>query len=241
MARIAVLQHFFCENAGVFEPVLAGLGHTIENVELFSGRAVPDERDFDAWIVMGGPMNVDETERYVFLEPERELLGRLIARDCPVLGICLGAQLIARAAGARVYPKRPKEIGLFDVELTLAAAEDSLFRLFDNPQEVFQWHGDTFDLPEGAVHLAWSERFENQAFRLGRRVYALQFHLESTDKMIDELSEACSKELMELPPGDSFEQHRPRLQWALARQNRLATAFIKEWAGLFMPPAYRLS
>ncbi|NLE60863.1 MAG: type 1 glutamine amidotransferase [Planctomycetes bacterium] len=233
MARIAVLQHFFCENAGVFEPALQRLGHSIVNIELFNGIPVPGKRDFDAWIVMGGPMNVDETDRYAFLGPERALLADLIAEDRPVLGICLGSQLVARAAGAEVYPKRPKEIGLFAISLLPAAATDPLLCLFDDPQEVFQWHGDTFDLPAGAVHLARSPRFENQAFRLGRRVYALQFHLESTAKMIDELREACSKELVELPPGEGFEQHRPKLQKALAAQNRLATAVIERWARLF--------
>jgi GMP synthase-like glutamine amidotransferase len=232
MGRIAVLQHFWCENAGIFEPVLTRLGHEIENVKLYDGRPVPDPREFDAWIVMGGPMNVDETDRYSFLTPERNLLASLIREDRPVMGVCLGAQLIARAAGARVFPKRPKEIGLFEIQLTAAASRDPLFGLFADPQEVFQWHGDTFDLPAGAVHLAASQRFEHQAFRLGRRVYAMQFHIESTAKMIGELEEACAKELMELPPGEAFEQYRPRLQQALAVQNQLATRIAERWSGL---------
>jgi GMP synthase-like glutamine amidotransferase len=233
MARIAVLQHFWCENAGVFEPALVRLGHEVENVELFKGRAVPGKRDFDAWIVMGGPMNVDQSNRYPFLGPERELLADLIAEDRPMIGICLGAQLIARAAGARVYGKRPKEIGLFPVHLCPGAKEDLLFALFEDPQEVFQWHGDTFDLPAGAVHLARSERFENQAFRMGRRVYALQFHLESTERMVGELAKACKEELSELPPSEGLESARARLVQALVAQNRLAEAVIDRWASLF--------
>jgi len=233
MARIAVLQHFWCENAGVFEPALVRLGHQVEDVELFKGRAVPGKRDFDAWVVMGGPMNVEQTNRYPFLGPEKDLLAELIAEDWPMMGICLGAQLIASAAGARVYPQRPKEIGLFPITLCPAAREDPLFALFDDPQEVFQWHGDTFDLPAGAVHLARSDRFERQAFRLGRRVYALQFHLESTDRMIEDLAQACQQELSELPPSESFAAGRPRLREALAAQNRLAEAVIARWTGLF--------
>jgi GMP synthase (glutamine-hydrolysing) len=108
-------------------------------------------------------MNVDDTASHPYLQPERDLLADLIRRDRPVLGICLGAQMVARASGARVYPQRPKEVGLFDVELTTAARKDPLFSDLDSPLEVFQWHGDTFDLPSGAVWLARSERFPHQA------------------------------------------------------------------------------
>lgn len=233
MARIGVLQHFWCENAGVFEPALEACGHEVCHVTLFDGRPVPQAAEFDAWIVMGGPMNVDETDRYAFLGPERTLLRRLIAGDRPVMGVCLGAQLIARAAGARVYPGREKEIGLFEIHLTPVAADDPLFRLFGDPQAVFQWHGDTFDLPAGAVHLARSERFEHQAFRLGRRVYALQFHLESTSRMIEDLSKASPDARIEMPPGTPPEQQHSYLEQALARQNKLAASVVKKWADLF--------
>jgi GMP synthase (glutamine-hydrolysing) len=233
MARIAVLQHFWCENAGVFADALTGAGHRVEPVRLCDGEPVPGPDEFDAWLVMGGPMNVDETDRFPFLRPERDLLTRLIAADRPVLGICLGCQHLARAAGAKVYPNRPKEIGLFPVELTPAAADDPLFSLLSDPQEVFQWHGDTFDLPPGAVQLARSERFEQQAFRLGRRVYGLQFHLECTHRIVADLRRACAAELAELPPGDAFGQFDSRLDAALADQNRLAREVIARWSGLF--------
>jgi GMP synthase-like glutamine amidotransferase len=224
------LQHFWCEHAGVFDPVLQGLGHQLTQVHLYRGEPVPQPRAFDAWLVMGGPMNVDETHKYAWLQPERELLTQLIAVDAPVMGICLGSQLLARAGGSRVYPKRPKEIGLFNIELTSAAASDPLFKHFENPQEVLQWHGDTFDLPAGAVHLARSPRFEHQAFRLGKRIYALQFHLECTLGMIEEWREAGPEELAELPPEDAFEQYDNRLESALARQNKLAERVIRSWA-----------
>jgi GMP synthase-like glutamine amidotransferase len=181
---------------------------------------------------MGGPMNVDETAKYAWLAPERALLSQLIERDARVLGICLGAQLLARAAGARVYPQRPKEIGLFPVSLTAEGASDRLFSLFADPQQVFQWHGDTFDLPDGAVLLARSERFAHQAFRLGRRVYALQFHLECTLEIVRNLQRACEGELAELPPGDAFAQYAPRLAEALAAQNQLARELILRWIAM---------
>jgi len=147
MAQVGVLQHFWCENSGALGEALANDGHELTTVRLDEGNAVPHHDDFDGWLIMGGPMNVDETGKYPYLVTERELLAKLIAADRPVIGVCLGAQLLARAAGAKVYAQRPKEIGLYDISLTPAAKDDPLFGLLDNPQETFQWHGDTFDLP----------------------------------------------------------------------------------------------
>jgi GMP synthase (glutamine-hydrolysing) len=232
MARIAVLQHLACENEGVFGEPLRQAGHALTRVPLCEGAAVPSPDAYDAWLVMGGPMNVDETDEHAYLGPERELLGQLIAEDAPVLGICLGCQLLARAAGARVYPQRPKEIGLFEIELTPEASADPLFGPLGTRPEVFQWHGDTYDLPSGAVQLARSQRFEQQAFRLGKRIYGLQFHLECTQEMVTKLAGACASELAELPPGDGLEGHLPRLEAALVRQNTLARDLIGRWSDL---------
>jgi GMP synthase-like glutamine amidotransferase len=233
MARVGVLQHFGVENSGVYGDALLEVGHRLTTVALFSGGEVPAVDRFDAWIVLGGPMNVDEADQHAWLEPERVLLRELIAADRPVLGVCLGAQQIAKAAGGNVFAQRPKEIGLYPVEPTVEAADDPLFRLFGNPQEVFQWHGDTWELPAGAVQLARSERYEQQAFRIGRRVYGLQFHLEFTPTIAANLAEACAGELAELPADDAFEQFAGRLEEALAGQNELARRVILAWAGLF--------
>jgi GMP synthase-like glutamine amidotransferase len=233
MAHVAVLQHFWCEHSGVFAPTLMEVGHRVTTVPLYDGADVPAAGAFDAWIVMGGPMNVDETGKYAWLAPERALLAELIAADRPVMGICLGAQLIARAAGARVYAGRPKEIGLFPIERTEAARSDPLFMLMLDGRDVFQWHGDAYDLPPGAVQLARSARFEQQAFRLGRRVYGLQFHLECTPEIVHNLAEACAGELAELPEEEAFARYRDRLGPALMRQNELARSMILAWAELF--------
>jgi GMP synthase-like glutamine amidotransferase len=232
MAKVAVLEHFWCEHSGVFKPILERAGHQVADIHLFSGEPLPDQKDFDAWIVMGGPMNVDEIDSYPFLLPERRFLAELIAADRPLLGICLGAQLIARAAGSAVYAKRPKEIGLFNIEPTPAAVSDPLLGLFSNPQEVFQWHGDTFDLPSGAVHLARSERFEHQAFRLGRRVYALQFHLECSIEMAREWLWSWKDELALLPAEEHLDKCEGRWESALAVQNELAREVILHWIAL---------
>lgn len=233
MAHIGILQHFWCEHADTLETALMELGHDTRLVRLWEGDPVPRDDEYEAWLVMGGPMNVDETDQHGYLVPERELLSRLIAADRPVVGVCLGAQLIARACGARVYPKRPREIGLFDIQLTGHAAADPLFSLLSNPQEVFQWHGDTFDLPKGAVHLAGSARFEHQAFRMGRRVYALQFHLECTLGTVRNIVQACKTELASLPPEDAFDQYVERLPRALDAQQQLAGKMMRRWSAMF--------
>jgi GMP synthase-like glutamine amidotransferase len=232
MANICVLKHFWCEGPGAFDDALRQAGHRLVTVNLYEGESVPQAGDYDAWLIMGGPMNVDEVDQHPYLLPERRLIAELIRRDRPMLGICLGAQLIARAAGARVYARRPKEIGLFQVELTADAVDDPLFGGLPSPLEVFQWHGDTFDLPADAVWLARSARYEHQAFRLGRRVYALQFHLEVTPATADQWYRDWEQELAELPAGE----RRPaaaELAASLDRQIGLAYKLVERWVGLF--------
>src|SRR5258706_4997986 len=129
-------------------------------------------------------MNVDEIEKYPFLFNELEVIEKMIVEKKPVLGICLGSQLIAKALGSKVYPNRYKEVGWHPISLTEKAATDPLFKEISQNLNVLHWHGDTFDLPEGAVHLARSVRCENQAFRWGQSVYGFQFHLEATPSMI---------------------------------------------------------
>ncbi len=233
MAKVGVLQHFWCEPAVIFEEALVDSGHHITNLELFNGHSVPTKDAFDAWLIMGGPMNVDDTHRYPFLATERELLAELIALDRPILGICLGAQLIARACGMRVYSKRPKEIGLYSVRITAEGKVDPLFKLMDDPQEVFQWHGDTFDLPPESVHLARSERYENQAFRMGRKVYGVQFHIEADLRIARQWHHQWADEIAALSEADQRRIAGCDLEEALSRQNRLARRFVAAWADLF--------
>ena len=133
-------------------------------------------------ILMGGPMSVNDDLPWI--APELAAIREAVARGIPVLGVCLGAQLIARALGARVYPNPQKEIGWSPVDWTPAAATDPLFHGFSGPETVFQWHGETFDLPPGAQHLASSAACRHQAFRVGGNVYGLQFHLEVTPEII---------------------------------------------------------
>ncbi len=161
-------------------------------VRAFAGEPFPAGEDVEALVVMGGPMGVGDERVIAWLAEEKRLIERALHAGKPVFGVCLGAQLVADVLGARVHRNRFQEIGWFGVEATGAGREHARFRL---PREFvpFHWHGDTFDLPEGAVHLARSAACEQQAFAWGDRVLALQFHLEVTPADIEEMVVHCGK------------------------------------------------
>jgi len=187
MKSVLVLRHVPHETLGTLQEHLAEAGLPWHYVDLY--QQVPAALDLDAaagLIVLGGPMNVDEVQQYPFLKPECEWIRAAIERQLPTLGICLGAQLIAKALGARVFPNGIKEIGWYQLQLTPAAADDGLFSGSRSHETVFQWHGDTFDLPRGAIHLAESRLCRHQAFRYGASAYGLQFHIEMTPDMIEQ-------------------------------------------------------
>ena len=189
MTPIPILRHVPHEPAGTLEDALAAAGLEFRYVDLFDATPTAAQLDLDrapGLVVMGGPMNVDQTERYPFLAAEVGFIRRALDLRLPMLGICLGAQLLAKSAGARVFPNRVKEIGWYSIDLAPAAAADPLFAGCGQSLGVFQWHGDTFDLPSGAVHLAASPLCPQQAFRAGPCAYGLQFHLEMTAAMIED-------------------------------------------------------
>ena len=183
---LPILRHVTHESAGTLENVLAETGLDFHYVDLF--ETVPDRLNLNSapgLVILGGPMNVDEVDKYPHLAKEVEWIGQALAAGLPTLGICLGAQLLAKALGARVYPNRVKEIGWYRVDLTPHADRDALFEGGGKRITVFQWHGDTFDLPPNTVRLAQSPLCRNQAFRYGRSAYGLQFHIEMTPELID--------------------------------------------------------
>lgn len=186
MKPILVLQHVAHENMGSLESYFHRAGLSWQYVELF--RQFPAQLDLAqaaGLVVMGGPMNVDEVDKFPFLAREVEWMRQAVAAGLPLLGICLGSQLLAKAMGAKVYPNAVKEIGWYEIELEPAAADDLLFAGSAARETVFQWHGDTFDLPPGAVHLAFSPGCRQQAFRCGRAAWGLQFHVEVTAAIVD--------------------------------------------------------
>jgi GMP synthase (glutamine-hydrolysing) len=181
--RLLVLQHIACEPPGVYEDVLREHGAELRRVEVDEGEPLPDWREFDALLAMGGPMGARDDADHPWLAPERELVREAVEAGRPVLGVCLGVQLLAAALGARVYAAERAEVGLLDVELTAEGRADPLFAGLDDRFVSLQWHGDTFDLPGDAVRLASSPLIANQAFRAGERAYGVQFHLEVTGEM----------------------------------------------------------
>ncbi len=186
MRRFLVFRHAAHETLGTLEPLLRNAGFDLHHLNFDQHPdAVPDMAACHGLIVLGGPMNCDEVSRHRHLALEVRTIQSAIRDGKPVLGICLGAQLLARALGAAVTPNSRKEIGWYAVAPTAAGQKDPLFRHFNGAEPVFHWHGDTFAIPEGAVHLASSAACAHQAFRYGTNVYGLQFHLEVDAPMID--------------------------------------------------------
>jgi GMP synthase-like glutamine amidotransferase len=193
--KVHVLQHVPFEGlgsiAGWLDEHQAHVGWT----RFFAGESVPPVDALDLVIAMGGPMSVNDEAELPWLETEKQFVRYAIARDVPVLGVCLGAQLVASALGSRVYPGPFKEIGWFPVRAVDPSPGVSTFR-FPRESLVFHWHGETFDLPAGAVRLASSDGCENQAFQLKQNVIGLQFHLETTPDSAVDLVENCRSELI---------------------------------------------
>src|SRR6187397_1171349 len=183
---VLVLQHIACEPPGVFEDVLHERGAQLHRVELDEGEQLPDWREFDAIIAMGGPMSVNDETDQPWLTAEKALVGEAVRAGTPYWGVCLGVQLLAASLGARVYPE--PEVGLLPVSMTGEARSDPVFGEAPHELVTLQWHGDTFDLPDGAVRLASSRAFVNQAFRFDR-AYGVQFHLEVSAEMAREWAE----------------------------------------------------
>ena len=186
--RVLVLQHIACEPPGVYEDVLVERGAAIHRVELDEGEPLPDRGGFDAIVAMGGPMSVNDDAELPWLADEKRLIAEAVRAGTPFWGACLGVQLLAASLGARVYAGREPEVGLLPVVLTEEAEADPVFAGLPRELLTLQWHGDTFDLPDGAVRLAGSPAYPNQAFRWGR-AYGVQFHLEVSIEMAREWAE----------------------------------------------------
>ena len=198
MAAIWVIQHIHCETLGTIAEALDREGITIQFVRVFAGEQIPKEMGAAAGlIVMGGPVGVYEQDRYPFLRDEICLIEQALTEKKAILGVCLGSQLLAAVLGARVAKGKQKEIGWYPVTLSRAAMADPLWKGIESPFTAYHWHGDVFELPRGAEALASSALTPYQAFRYGKNAYGFLFHMEVTEKIIQEMVQTFADELQE--------------------------------------------
>ena len=235
MKRVLVFQHVPYEILGTFHPLMKE-GFRIRYVNY--GRPPYPKVDmlrYDGLIVLGGPMGAYDTEKHPHLLEEIHHIRAAVEQEKPVLGICLGAQLIASTLGAKVYPSGKKEIGWYDIKPTEEGANDPFLKHFGQAQKLFQWHGDTFDLPERAVLLATSPGIHNQAFRYQRTVYGLQFHLEANESLIERwLNVPCHMKEIENSEGKfNFDTIREETKKYGNAQLELAQKTFQQYINLF--------
>lgn len=188
------IRHVAFEDLGLWTPLLTAEGRSVRYFQAGIDDLHPCLHDApDLLVVLGGPIGVYEQAQYPFIDDELAIIRERIAKDLPTIGICLGAQMIAAAMGAKVYPSGMKEIGWYPLTLTSAGHQSCLQYLADSDAKVLHWHGDTFDLPDGATLLASTAQTPNQAFAVGSNILALQFHIEADPRLIDQwlIGHAC--------------------------------------------------
>ncbi len=201
--KVLVIQHVSYESSGILAPYLGKSGHKVSHLRLYqpNARFSKDLLKNDLFVFMGGPMSVNEEEKFPFLINENRFILDLLDKNKAILGVCLGSQLLAKALGSKIYKAREKEIGWYDVDSTKAGLRDTCFKRLSRDVNgnlrVFHWHGETFDLPKNAVLLAGSKSCPNQAFRYGRKAYAVQFHLEMNRPLINRWLKHGRKEILE--------------------------------------------
>lgn len=225
--RIHCLQHVSFEPAGRIGAWAGERGHEFAVTRLFAGEPLPELPTLDALVVMGGPMGVHDESEHPWMRGEKHLVAAALEAGRPLLGVCLGAQMIAHVSGARVHRNRFQEIGWFPVEATDPGAERlALPRRFD----AFHWHGDAYQLPTGAVNLARTDACEQQMFMIGERVLGIQFHLEVTPDEIAAMLAAAG----ELPTGPYVQtaERMTRAGDACAESHRVLDAVLDRWAGV---------
>jgi GMP synthase-like glutamine amidotransferase len=193
--RIHVLQHVPFEGSAGIGAWAERQGHPVATTHLYCGDPPPALDVFDRLVVMGGPMGIYDEQGHTWLATEKAFLRRAVDAGKSIVGVCLGAQLLADVLGARVYRNAHREIGWFPIDLTAEGGADPVFGPLAPGLSVYHWHGDTFDLPPGAVHLARSAGCAQQAFLYGGRVLGLQCHLETTPASLAGLVEHCADEI----------------------------------------------
>lgn len=235
-SKILVFQHVPFEPLGTLDPLLRNAGFRIRYINFARNpQQIPSLDGYSALIVLGGPMNVDQIDQFPNLATEVSLIEKALDRGLSVLGICLGAQLLARALGSTVRRDAAREIGWCDVTLTKEGTGDPVLSAFDARQQVFQWHEDAIELPAGAAHLASSEACEVQAFRFGESAYGFQFHLEVDHSLIERwLDRTDYQSLLESTSGQTDpEQIRARTNGSIESLMTLSDRTFSRWIERF--------
>ena len=213
--RVHIIQHVAFEGPGAIGDWARERGHVVTITKQWLGAALPKATDFDFLVIMGGPMSANDEARLAWLAPEKELIREALKEQKAILGVCLGAQLLASVLGARVYRNQHKEIGWFPIRLTPEARE-SLLDGLPEMMKVLHWHGETFDLPEGSIRLAESDACRNQAFEFGGRALGLQFHLEVEPEGLGKLIENSGGDIGSGPYVQSAGEMRTAAELSLA-------------------------
>ncbi len=227
--RLHYLQHVPFEGPGRILQWAESAGAAITATRLYRHEPLPATNTFDLLVIMGGPMSTHDTDRHPWLVPEKALIRHAVDAGKAVLGICLGAQLVAEALGARVYPNGQREIGWFEIQRSASAEGHPLGACLPSRLTVFHWHGETFDLPSGALALARSEACRHQGFVFGRRVVGLQFHLETTPETLQALIANGGDDLRPGPYVQTPEVMRRGVEFCASNHDALA-AFLNQLA-----------
>jgi GMP synthase-like glutamine amidotransferase len=229
--NVHYFQHVPFEDLGSIEQWFKSKSARITTTKFYEDMNFPELHEIDWLIIMGGPMSANDEQAYPWLQAEKKFIAEAIANGKIVLGVCLGAQLIASALGAKVYQNQNREIGWFPIEHALQKENTILKNIFPSNIEVFHWHGETFDLPEHAVQLARSKGCDNQAFCIGERVLGLQFHLEVTPATVKSLIEQCQSDLI---PGRYIQSASEMLSVPLrfVRINAVMDTLLDHWNNL---------
>ncbi|HUB03992.1 MAG TPA: type 1 glutamine amidotransferase [Solirubrobacteraceae bacterium] len=236
--NLLVLQHIACEPPGAYEDELRARGGGFRRVMVDQGEPLPDWRGFDGIVAMGGPMGAYEDDAFPWLRDEKRLIAQAVSAGTPVWGVCLGAQLLAASLGARVGPGPEPEVGVLPVSRTAAGASDPVFSVLPDEFVALQWHGDTFALPDGAVRLARSDAYEQQAFVVNR-AYGMQFHIEVGTALAAEWGAvpAYARSLEELMGEGALPRLLERIAAAEAGMTTMARTLFAAWLERVVAPS----
>src|SRR4029077_544414 len=231
VTRALVLQHIRCEPPGIFSGMLSDRGNSLETVELDESGELPDWHEVDLVVAMGGPMGVHDEAEHPWLVGEKRWSAGAVRAGVLYFGVCLGPNLLAASLGAPVGAGQAPEVGVLPVTVTAAARSDPVFGALGDEFPALQWHGDTFGIPGGAVHLAGSSAYPHQAFRFGAAAYAVQFHVEVTGQMLAEWRHvpAYEKSAEAVLGTDGFEILAAEFAAAQASMARSASLLFTGW------------